>query len=80
MGWASLGNGELLRRAAVAGFEALVTMDRSLEYQQNVGRSGLGVIVLVARSNRLADLAPLSPHMLTALGTLQAGQVVHIHS
>ena len=32
MGWASVGNGELLRRAADEGIDALVTVDRNLEH------------------------------------------------
>jgi len=35
MGWAALANGELLK-AAEAGFEAFVTTDRNLRYQQNL--------------------------------------------
>jgi hypothetical protein len=34
-GWAGLKNGELLRVAADAGFEVLVTADRNLQFQQN---------------------------------------------
>ena len=58
-GWAGLKNGELLRRAADARFEAFVTADRNLEYQQNLARSLLGVLVLVSPSNALEDLLPL---------------------
>ena len=32
MGWASIANGELLRLAVTSGFEAIVTVDRNLEY------------------------------------------------
>ena len=35
-GWAGLKNGELLRRAADAGFEVFLTADRNLEFQQNL--------------------------------------------
>src|SRR5689334_12709486 len=40
-GWAGLKNGELLRRAAEAGFEVFVTTDQNLEFQQNLARSPL---------------------------------------
>jgi hypothetical protein len=33
-GWAGLQNGELLRVAADAGFDVLVTADRNLQFQQ----------------------------------------------
>ena len=67
MGWASLDNGELLGRAVEAGFPALVTADRNLEYQQNLARSGLGVVVLVARTDRVEHIAPLAPRTVDAL-------------
>ena len=76
--WSGLPNGQLLRRAVAERFDALVTVDRSLEYQQNVAAIGLGVVVLIARSNRPEDLVPLAPAVLTALETLRPGQVVHV--
>jgi predicted nuclease of predicted toxin-antitoxin system len=58
-GWAGLKNGELLRVAADAGFEVLVTADRNLQFQQNLSQSRLGIILLVTPSNALEDLRPL---------------------
>jgi predicted nuclease of predicted toxin-antitoxin system len=55
-GWAGLKNGELLRVAADAGFDVLVTADRNLQFQQNLSQSQLGIILLVASSNALEDL------------------------
>jgi predicted nuclease of predicted toxin-antitoxin system len=40
-GWAGLGNGELLRRAAEAGFEVFLTADQNLEFQQSLVRPSL---------------------------------------
>jgi len=78
MGWASVKNGELLRLAAAEGFGALVTADRSFEFQQDVARSGLGLIVLVARSNKIEDIASLVPQILEGLAAIQAGHVVRV--
>ena len=66
-GWAGLGNGELLRRAAEARFEVFLTADRNLEFQQNLVRSSLRVIVLVAVSNALEDLLRLVPGVLRSI-------------
>ena len=66
-GWAGLKNGELLRRAADAGFEVFVTADRNLQFQQNLSRTRLGVVLLVAPSNALEDLLPLVPRLLDAI-------------
>lgn len=53
--WAGLKNGVLLGRAE-GQFDAFVTVDRNLPAQQNLSRFSIAVIVLRARSNRLADL------------------------
>jgi hypothetical protein len=42
-GWAGLKNGELLRVAADAHFDVLVTADRNLQFQQNLSQSRLGI-------------------------------------
>ena len=60
MGWAGKKNGELLRAAATK-FDVLVTVDRSLTYQQDVRGLNLGVVTLVAHSNEIEALRPLLP-------------------
>jgi uncharacterized protein DUF5615 len=68
MGWASKRNGELVA-LAVSEFDAFLTADRNLSYQQDVSAFDIAVIVLVARSNRLDDLRPLVPRLLEILPT-----------
>jgi hypothetical protein len=46
-GWDLLQNGELLREAEAAGCDAIVTTDRNLRYQQNLGGRRLAVLVLL---------------------------------
>jgi hypothetical protein len=78
LGWAGTKNGELLRRAAVAGFGVLVTTDQRMEYQQNILAAGLGVVVLRARSTDIEELRPLIPAVLAAHPTIRPGVVVHV--
>ena len=77
-GWAGRRNGALMRAMLVAGFRTLVTVDRNLVFQQNVAASGLAVIVLHAKSNRVPDLIPLLPALLAVLPTVRVGTVAHI--
>ena len=49
MGWASLSNGELLK-AAEAAFDAFVTTDKNLRYQQNLASRRLAILVLPTTS------------------------------
>ena len=74
-GWAGLGNGELLRRAANDGFEAFITADQNLQFQQNLAGSPLAVIVLSAPSNKLEDLRPLIPALTDAVTDTQPGEI-----
>lgn len=78
MRWTGTGNGDLLRRAAAAGFDAIVTMDRNMPYQQNLGGLELGLVVVRAPSNRLEALQPLAGDIATALDRLDRGQVVEV--
>lgn len=46
MGWARLNNSNLLDAAEQAGFEALVTADQNMVFQQNLAGRNIAVIVL----------------------------------
>jgi hypothetical protein len=77
MGWPGTRNGALLRLATTR-FDALLTVDQGVEYQQD--RSGLliAVVILVAASNDVDDLRPLVPATLEGLAAIQPGQVVRV--
>jgi predicted nuclease of predicted toxin-antitoxin system len=70
-------NGELLALADPL-FDALITIDRNIRYQQNLTGRNIAILVLCARSNDISDIAPLVPQCLVALGTLKPGQVIEV--
>jgi hypothetical protein len=78
-GWAAFKNGELLSRAG-GDFEAFVTVDRNLPFQQDLSRLSIAVIVLRARSNRVADLRALIPDLLATLPVAKRGEVTWVGS
>jgi hypothetical protein len=80
LGWAGMKNGALLRAAREAGWEVLVTVDRRMEFQQNIATSDLALVVLRARSTRVPDLLPLVPRVLLVLSDIPAGTVAHVGS
>jgi hypothetical protein len=49
-GWATLKNGELLDAAEREGFEILVTTDKNLRHQQNLGARRIAIVVLTSTS------------------------------
>lgn len=73
-GWAGIKNGELLTLAQEQ-FDAFVTVDRNLSFQQNLSRFTIAVVVLQAPSNRLKDLRLLIPKLQAVLPVLVKGQV-----
>jgi hypothetical protein len=77
MGWATIRNGDLLALAEKE-FDVFVTVDRNLSFQQNLPRFRIAVLILRARTNRLADLLQLMPKILDAIPSSKAGEVVSI--
>lgn len=69
MAWTAIKNGELLRLAS-GQFDVFITVDRNLSFQQNLATLPIAVVVLHAKTNRLADLKPLVPKLLAALTAL----------
>ena len=77
MGWSAVKNGELLAFAA-REFDAFVTVDRNLSFEQDLSIHPIAVVVLRATSNRLADLRPLVPALLACLSGAERGTVTVI--
>ena len=67
MGWRSLKNGALLRRASTNGFEVLLTWDADMEAQQNPNTLPMSIIVLDIPGNAMADVLPVLPAVLALL-------------
>jgi len=78
MGWSSKRNGELLKLMLAEGFEALLTVDQGLEFEQNVRESGIAVVLMAARTNRLRELRPLVPQILEALARVGSGDLIRV--
>ena len=72
MGWAGSKNGDLLRLAAAHGFDAFITADQGIEYQQNFDNRPLPVIVMIASRTRVQELQSLLPRVVDVVtGNLQ---------
>jgi hypothetical protein len=72
MGWTTIKNGELLTLAS-GQFDVFVTVDRNLSFQQDLVSFSIAVVVLQAKTNRLADLRPLVPSLLATLESALPG-------
>jgi hypothetical protein len=72
MDWTAIKNGALLALAS-EHFDVFVTVDRNLSFQQNLHTFSIAVVVLQAKTNRLADLRPWIPDLLAAIETARPG-------
>ena len=48
----------------------LLTADKGMEYQQNLATLPVSILIMLARSNRMEDLAATVPAVLAALAEL----------
>lgn len=71
-------NGTLLSRAEAAGFDLFVTMDKGLQYQQNLAGRSIAILILRAKSNRLADLLPLLEACRSMMRSIHPGEVKRV--
>ena len=77
MGWASLPDGIILALAS-SEFDVFLTADQGIEFQQNLSRFDIAMIVLMGRSNDLTDLEPLIPAALSVVETIRPSEVTRI--
>jgi predicted nuclease of predicted toxin-antitoxin system len=77
-GLAGKKNGELLALAEHQGFEVFLTVDKGIQYEQNLAGRSLAVLIVRASSNRLIDLLPHAESCLQQMRSIQPGQVFFI--
>src|SRR6266705_3260401 len=75
MGWDKLENGDLLS-AAEASFDALITTDQNLSYQQNLSGRSLAILVLPTTSWPKIQLH--LPKVSAAVNALRPGDFVEL--
>ena len=49
-GWSAIGNGDLISAAESEGYDALITTDQNLKYQQNLDTRSIAIVVLKTTS------------------------------
>ncbi|MFT4728615.1 MAG: putative nuclease of putative toxin-antitoxin system [Granulosicoccus sp.] len=67
VGWGGIKNGALLKLASDNGYDALISADKNMSYQQNEDALKISVVVLNVHQLRLNDLVALLPSALREL-------------
>ena len=73
-GTTDLDDGPVLDRIA-GHFDAFVTVDKNLRYQQNLRDRPFRIVLLRAHSNAIENLVPLVAPLLLALAEMQPGDL-----
>jgi hypothetical protein len=68
-GWTGISNGKLLALLVENKFDALLTFDRNLQYQQNFSKYTIAVLVLNSPDNSYITLKNLVPSIKMTLST-----------
>ncbi len=76
-GWAGKKNGELLKLIE-KDFEAFITVDRNLSFQQNTLTTRILIVVIFCKSNRFQDLERLTPEIEAALAGPKRNAVIEV--
>jgi hypothetical protein len=79
MGWSGFRNGVLLGQARLQ-FDAFLTVDQNIQFQQNLATLPLPAAIIVASDNRFETLAPYAPAVLDWLGRPLVCELVRIES
>jgi predicted nuclease of predicted toxin-antitoxin system len=70
-------NGELLAAAELI-FAVFITLDKGIEFQQNLLGRRIAILVIRAKSNRFQDVDIHAAACVEALRSIQPGQIVRV--
>ena len=76
-GWSGKKNGELIRLAEVK-FDSFITVDQNLAYQQNLKKSKIAILLLLAKDNKFETIRQFIPKIVKALLSVETGEFVKI--
>jgi len=60
------------------GFTVIFSADQSLRHQQNLGKIGVGAVVIVNIRNRMQDILPVLQKIKTAIASVKPGQIIEV--
>jgi hypothetical protein len=76
-GCSAFKNGELLRRVSPL-FQVLISLDQSMQYQQNLTKFDIGLVVIDIPDTRLRFVRELLPEIRDAIQRVLPGEVIVI--
>ena len=74
MGFSGLKNGKLLTEAEASGFDILLTIDKNMDYQQNISKYELTIVVLDVAKSSIKYIEELMPEFIANIDTYEKGK------
>jgi hypothetical protein len=78
-GWHQLKDHRLLPLLQ-GNFDVLVTIDGGFEYEHNLKRLSLGIVIAHVARNKVAFYRDLAPELLSAVERVKPGEVIHVRT
>lgn len=75
-GFNGLKNGRLLDAAEAGGYDVILTVDRSMQYQQNWSGRRISILVVIAKDNGVETLVKKVPEISLALNSVGEGSIL----
>jgi predicted nuclease of predicted toxin-antitoxin system len=71
MGWSGLKNGKLMTVCVENNFEILLTIDKNLAFQQNLGKYKLTIVVLNTFTSKIEEILTFIPSFKRQVPTFE---------
>ncbi|MCU1347506.1 MAG: hypothetical protein JWO56_536 [Acidobacteria bacterium] len=68
-------NGQLLRRIS-GGFDLFITVDKSIQYQQNLAAYDLAFVLLRVHSSDITEIEPVLPRLFGRWSEIERGTLL----
>lgn len=73
--WMGIKNGILINLAFENGFDVFITVDKNLNFQQNIETKDIGLLILDIQKNMIDHIIPLKEMITTAVNKIRPGEI-----
>lgn len=71
MDWSGIKNGKLLALCSENNFDILLTIDKNLQYQQNLNKYPIAIVIFNSNSADISELTNFVPGFLNKIGSFE---------
>jgi hypothetical protein len=73
-------NGKLLKAAEEKSFDVLLTIDKNIDYQQNVDKFAIAIVILDVSRSHIKHIIPLIAEFKARINLYKPGQTYKIEA